>query len=265
LRYPPTWTAKDLGGALQLIPPDVKQIGGGPAEIFLVLANAAGPIRSATDPQLEQHIETQAAQFLPGFTRSGETKAIKAGNEPGVLLAWEGQAQGISARAQIYATVLKNYAVALLAISVKDQIKASRDQTVKQVFESLAAGAGQKDPKVVGKWFLYSYKGSGSYGRETKSYMTLLPDGTALWGQQSESSGNFSGRDAGGNTTWTGGVASQGNDSDRGSWSAGNGQLIIAWGDGTMATWQYRVGGSPGGNRRLFLTGNKTDEWMEVR
>jgi hypothetical protein len=267
LHYPPSWTAKDLGGALLLSPPDVKQVGGGPAEVFIVMASSAGALHSGDDPQLEQKIDEQATPLLAGFTRAGQTQPIRIGSAPGIVMAWEGTAQGYPARAQIYATVLKNYAVALLAISTKDQIKAERDATVKRIFESLVAGAGEKDPQVAGKWFLYSYKGSGTYGRETKSYMTLLPDGTALWGQQSEGSWSGKGTDSGGNTTWTAGTASQNNDADKGAWSAAGGQLIIAWGDGTTATWSYRVGGEAGGNRRLFLTGskNKPDEWMEIR
>jgi hypothetical protein len=257
LRYPPTWTTKDAGEALLLTPPDVRQVNGGPLELFVVMASPSGPIRSGDDPRMEQHIEQSANQVLQGFTRTGQTMPIKVGTAPGIVMTWEGAVQGAPARAQVYATVLKNFGIALLTISAKDQIKPSRDATAKQIFESLVAGAGEKDPRIAGSWFLYSYKNSGTYGsgRETKSYMTLLPDGTAIWGQQSEAA--YIGE--------TGGVATQGSSSDRGSWSAANGQLIVAWGDGTTAAWSYRVGGGTGAGRRLFLTGSsgKEDEWME--
>jgi hypothetical protein len=254
MRYPPTWTAREAGGMLLLTPPDVKQIGGGPAEVFLVKAEPVTGVTSGDDPRVEQAISAFVAKSFPAFQQTGSTKAIRAGNQPGILMEWQGETQGHPMRLQVLTTVLKNFAVSMVSATAKSEVKASRDAVVRQMFESLVAGAGQKDRQVVGKWFLYSYKGSGSYGRETKSYMTLLPDGTALWGQNSESS--FS--------SANGSFASQGNSGDRGTWSAGKGLLIIAWGDGTTATWQYRVG-TTAANRRLFLTGGngKTDEWME--
>lgn len=264
-RYPANWTLKEAGPILMLIPPDVKQIDGGPSELFLMKAEAAGQIQSASDPRLEEALSKYVTQTFPAFQPLGNTQTIQVGNQPGILMQWEGESKGYAMRLQSMTVILKSFMVSMVTISTKDQIKASRDQTVKQIFESLVAGAGKKDPKVAGKWFLYSYKGSGSYGRETKSYMTLLPDGTALWGQKSESSWSGTGKNMQGETTWTAGVASQGNDADRGSWSADKGVLIIAWGDGKTAVWSYRVGGSPGGNRRLFLKGTgKEDEWMET-
>lgn len=264
-RYPADWTLKEAGPILLLMPPNVKQIAGGPSENFILKAEAAGQIQSASDPRLEESLQKYVAQTFPAFQPLGNTQTIQVGNQTGILMQWEGESKGYAMRLQSLTVVLKSFMVSMVAISTKDQIKASRDQTIKQIFESLVAGAGKKDPKVVGKWFLYSFKGSGSYARETKSYMTLLPDGTALWGQKSEGSWSGTGRNMQGETTWTAGVASQGNDKDRGSWSADKGALIIAWGDGTTAVWSYRVGGSPGGNRRLFLKGSgKEDEWMEV-
>src|SRR5690606_5020058 len=94
LKYPPAWKAQVVGDALMLVPPDVKQINGGPAEVFLVLSSSAGPVRSGSDPQLEQHVEQQVMQYLPGFTRSGATQSVQVGNEPGILMSWEGLAQG---------------------------------------------------------------------------------------------------------------------------------------------------------------------------
>jgi hypothetical protein len=256
LRYPADWNAQDAGGILLLTPSGVKQIGGGPAELFLVKADASGGIASGDDPRLEAAIAGFIAQNYPAFQRSGETKRLRIGSQPGILMEWVGETQGHPMRVQVMSTILKNFAVSMMAASIRSEIKPARDQAARQIFESLVAGAGEKDRQVVGKWFLYSYKGSGTYGRETKSYLTLVADGTALWGQNSESS--FS--------SAAGGFASQGNSGDRGTWSAGKGQLIVSWGDGTIAAWTYRVGGNAGGNRRLFLsTGDKTDEWMEVQ
>jgi hypothetical protein len=169
-------------------------------------------------------------------------------------------------RAHAFATILKGYGVALVALGEKDQIN-RREKTLRGIFASFAAGEGQKDPRLVGTWKYWHYSTSalGGFSTERTRFLRLGTDGTCLWSSQTESGGNVRGRDSGGNDTWTAGVAGMGGDSDRGTWSAGNGKLYIMWQNGSLSEWAYSISGQTGG-RKLLLKGNhqlEPDEWME--
>jgi len=270
VRYPPSWKFEALpdGSGHQLTPPDVAKVDGGPSEAYIVLGAAAEGITSVEDPRVAPYVEQQVAQLLPTMQRVGEVQTLRSGSQPALSIGWEGQSpSGQKMRAQVLTTILKGYAVTIFSVGVKDKI-AARDKTIREVFASLAAGAGQKDQQLVGTWKFWSYKSSadGKFGTETTRFFRLLADGTCAWTNNSESAGNFTGKDSLGNTTWTAGVAGQGGNADTGTWSAGNNQLYVMWKDGSSSAWGYQVGGAPG-NRRLMLqgVGKKPDEWVEVR
>jgi len=162
---------------------------------------------------------------------------------------------------------MKGYGISVVALGETARVK-SREKTLRGVFASFAAGAGEKDPQLVGAWKNWSYKSSadGKFGSESTRWMSLQADGTALWKSRGENSGTFSGKDSLGNETFSGGIAGQSSDSDRGTWSAGEGKLYVQWQDGTLGEWSYRVDGAPG-NRRLFLQSagqNKPEEWVQA-
>ena len=85
------------------------------------------------------------------------------------------------------------------------------------------------------------------------------------WSSRIESRASLRGKDTGGNETWTADYAGVGGDSDRGTWSAGNGKLYAMWQDGSLSEWRYRVTGQAGGRRLLLKASNQQqpDEWME--
>jgi hypothetical protein len=267
MRYPPDWTVTQHPTALQLVPPNAASNASGATEVYIVLAEGAQGIASPEDPRIVQYFGQELAKFAPFLRPSGQQERVRAGPAPGVLLTWEGSnPMGMVVRARMFVTILKGYAVAILALG--DQAKiAERDSVVRGMFSSFAAGAGEKDPRIVGSWKYWSYSSSagGSYSTEINRRFVLQPDGSCFWSSGSESAGSFKGSNSLGETTWTGGVAGQNNSGvKRGQWSAGNGSLHVLWDDGSGSMWDYQVGGVPG-NRRLNLKGSgaKPDEWVE--
>ena len=267
VRYPPTWRLQEAEGAAILTPPDVASTAQGPTEIFALVANGAEGVQNVNDPRVLAEVENTLLQLAPFLRRVGTPQPVTAGTAPGLLVSWEGtNPAGLNVRANVMVTVLKGFGIALLAMGDKNKI-AGRDNVLREIFSSLAAGAGERDPNLVGGWKFWSYKSSpnGKFGTETKRRFQFLPDGTCLWQSAAESSGSAEGRDSLGNQTFTGGFVSQrGNgNGDRGQWTAGGGKLYVLWDDGTTGSWDYEVKQAANG-KRLFLTGasNKPDEWM---
>ena len=269
MRYPPDWRLNQTQSALQLIPPDVTTNAAGATEAYLVVGEGAQGIASAEDPRVIQYFSQQMAQLAPFLRLTGQPERIRAGAAPGILLSWEGtNLLGMAVRARVLATVLKGYAVAIVALGDKAKI-AERDATVREIFASFAAGAGERDPRVIGVWKFWSYSSSadGRFGTTTDRRFALQADGNCQWTSSGESSGTFKGTNALGETTWTGGVAGRDTSGvSRGQWSAAGGALYVLWNDGSTGEWSYEVTGAPG-NRRLFLKGSrpKPDEWVEGR
>ncbi|MBM3880933.1 MAG: hypothetical protein FJ387_14640 [Verrucomicrobia bacterium] len=267
MSYPQDWQLTEHAQMLQLVPPDAGSNADGPTEAYLVFAEAAEDAQSAEDPRVLQYLDAQLGQLMPFLKRTGAPEKIRAGAAPGMLATWEGQnPRGMLVRAYAFATILKGYGVALIAVGDKHQTT-PRERTLRGVFASFAAGEGQKDPQIVGTWKHWHYSSSALGGHSTEStrFLRLLADGTCSWSSQTESSGSIRGRDSGGNESWTAGYASVGGDSDQGTWSAGNGKLYVMWQNGSLSEWAYSVSGQPGGPRLLLKGHNqaKPDEWME--
>lgn len=265
VRYPPTWKMQETEGVALLTPPDVVSNAQGPTEIYALLANGAEGVQNVNDPRVVTEVETALLQLAPFLRRVGTPQNIAAGTQPGLLLSWEGDNPfGLHLRANIMMTILKGYGIALLALGDKNKI-AAREGVLKEIFASLAAGAGERDPNLVGRWKFWSYKGSadGKFGTETTRRFLFQADGTCFWQSQGETSASVQGRDSLGNQTFTGGFAGQNANGDKGQWTAGKGKLFVLWDDGTTGTWDYEVRNAANG-KRLFLKGNQkqADEWM---
>lgn len=267
VRYPPTWQVQETQGMLTLTPPDVAKNANGPLEAYILAADGAEGVQSVDDPRVAPYVEQKIKEFLPLLQRVGQPQRMAGNTAPALLMSWESNNPGgVPVRANVMTTILKGYGVTLLALGDKTKI-AAREGLLKEIFASLAAGSGERDPHLVGGWKFWSYKSSpnGKFSTETKRRFQFLPDGTCFWQSAAESSGSAEGRDSLGNQTFTGGFVSQrGNgNGDRGQWTAGDGKLYVLWDDGTTGTWDYEVKQAANG-KRLFLTGanNKPDEWM---
>lgn len=268
MKYPADWSMQVTDGVTLLTPPDQARDATGPQEIYVVTGEGAEGVTDINDPRVVPYVEQQMMQLAPFLQRIGEAKPVRVATAPGVVLTWEGtNPYGKRVRAKVHSTILKGFAVSLIALGETDRI-AKREAVLEKIFASFGAGAGKRDPAIIGQWKFWGYKASadGKFGTETTRYMLLRSDGTCSWSSKGESSGIFSGRNQLGEQTWAGGVAGTNQDADQGTWSAGDGQLFILWGDGSVGSWDYTVSGVPGA-RKLLLKGNKSqpDEWMEVR
>lgn len=267
LLHPPDWKIQPIPSALLLVPPNLATSAEGPDEAYLIGAESAAGVTAPDDPRVLAYLDLQMSQLAPFMRRSGSPEKTSCATAPGILVRWEGRnPRGDLIKAEGFTTLLKGYGIVLFAIG-KEAALTGRERVLRGIFASLAAGEGQKDPLIVGKWRFWSYSSSavGSLGTERSKLMLLKADGTCAWSSRTETSGNFKGGDSLGNETWVGGLAGVGQDADTGTWSAGDGKLFIQWKDGSVGSWDYKLGGVPG-NRRLFLTGKgpKPDEWVEA-
>ncbi len=254
VRYPPDWKVIVQSGIGVLTPPNPAQNANGPMEIYLLMAEAANGVTSIDDPRVTPYIEGQMQQLAPFLQRVGETQKVSDGATPGLLFSWDGtNPLGLKVRANVMATVLKGFSVALLAMGDKDKI-AARQTVLNDVFSSLAAGAGERDAQLVGQWKFWSYISSagGKSGTETTRRFRFLADGTCLWQSTGESSRSVE----------SGSLTSQSSNGDTGQWTAANGQLFVLWADGSAGTWQYELRTTENGKRLFLKSDNKADEWV---
>jgi len=233
LRYPSDWTVQEVPGFIQLISPEVqKSAQGQPTELYIVSAEQAGRISSIEDPRLIKALESSMTQIFPFLQRVGGTARIKAGNVSGIMLAREGtNPQGMKVRGQLSATILKGFSLSVFAIGSEDVITA-RQQTVREIFSSFDAGAGERDPQLVGLW-QSGLRDDGASDRSSR--YTLGADGTLTKVTRSQTDDQT--------------------ETMSGTWSAGEGRLFVLWENGSADDVAYEVRTDSAGSRVAMISG----------
>ena len=232
LRYPSDWTVQEVPGFIQLISPEVqKSAQGQPTELSIVSAEQAGRISSLDDPRLISALGSSMTQMFPFLQRDGGMERIKAGNVSGIMLTREGtNPQGMKVRGQLSATILKGFSLSVFAIGSEDDMTA-RQQTVREIFSSFDAGAGERDPQLVGAW----ETGLRDDGVATSSRYTLGADGTLTKVTRSQTDDQT--------------------ETMSGTWSAGEGRLFVLWEKGSADDVAYEVRTDSAGSRVAMISG----------
>ena len=233
LRYPGDWTLQEVPGFIQLISPEVnKSAQGQPTELSIVSAEQAGRLSSIEDPRLISALGSSMTQMFPFLQRVGGMERIKAGNVSGIMLTREGtDPRGTKVRGQLSATILKGFSLSVFAIGSED-VTTARQQTVREIFSSFDAGAGERDPQLVGEWQT-GLLGDGVPDRSSR--YTLEADGnlTKVTHSQSEDE----------------------TETMRGTWSAGDGRFFVLWENGTTDDVGYEVQTDSAGSRVATISG----------
>jgi hypothetical protein len=226
LRYPSDWTLQEVPGFIQVISPEVnKSAQGQPTELSVVSAEQAGRISSLEDPRLISALGSSMTQMFPFLQRAGGMERIKAGNVSGIMLTREGtNPQGMKVRGQLSATILKGFSLSVFAID--------SEQTAREIFSSFDAGAGEKDPQLVGVWQTVLPEGGAS---DRSSRYTLEADGTL--------------------TKVTRDDQADETETMLGKWSAGDGRLFVLWENGTTDDVAYEVQTDKAGSRVAMISG----------
>ena len=229
LRYPGDWTLQEVPGFIQLISPEVqKSAQGQPTELYIVSAEQAGRISSLDDPRLISALGSSMTQMFPFLQRDGGMERIKAGNVSGIMLTREGtNPQGMKVRGQLSATILKGFSLSVFAIGSEDVITA-RQQTVREIFSSFDAGAGERDPQLVGEW-------QGGLRADLEVRYTLGADGTLTKVARS--------------------LDTDDQETMRGTWSAGDGRFFVLWENGSTDDVAYEVRTESAGSRVAMISG----------
>ena len=245
LRYPDDWTLQEVPGIIQLISPEVqKSAQGQPTELYIVSTEQAGRISSLEDPRLIRALESSMTQMFPFLQRVGSMERIKAGNVSGIMLTREGtNPKGVKVRGQLSATILKGFSLSVFAIGSED-VMTARQQTVREIFSSFDAGAGERDPQLVGVW-QSGLRGDGVSDRSSR--YTLGEDGTLIKVTRLQSIVDAPG-------------VSLDTDDDQtetmsGTWYAGGGRLFVLWENGSTDDVAYEVRPDSAGSRVTMLSG----------
>jgi len=268
MKYPSDWTTQEQPGILQLVPPDAVKNDAGPAEVYLVTGTDSVGITEATDERVTQAIDIQMNTLVPFLRRTEKIESVQAVKSPGTLLRFEGtNPAGKPIIALVFTTVLKGYAISVVALGEKDLI-AKRAKVSQAMFETINDAEEQTDPALVGRWHYWTYSGAkdGSHGAEHDYHLTLAADGSAALEHRGESSAIIKGKDAGGNDTVDAGIAGVSNSADKGHWSAGGGKFYIRWEKGASQAYEYKVTGEAGQRRiaaRAVGSNDKPAEWTE--
>jgi hypothetical protein len=232
LRYPGDWTVQEGPGFVHLISPEVaKSAQGQPTELYRVSAEQAGRIPSIEEPRLIGALESSMTQIFPFLQRVGAMARIKAGNVSGIMLTREGtNPQGMKVRGQLSATTLKGFSLSVFAIGSED-VMTARQQTAREIFSSFDAGAGERDPQLVGAWQT-GLRDDGVSDRSSR--YTLETDGSV--------------------TKVTRDIDDQ-TETMRGTWSAGNGRFFVLWENGSSDDVAYEVQTDSASNRVAMISG----------
>jgi hypothetical protein len=262
LWHPADWTVKDMGEALQLVPPDPGSNADGPTEAYVVFGEgvAGTGIATAADPKVGAYLDGQLQGLAPFLRRAGATGGYDLSRGKGAVYAWEGKnPKGNAVLARAYVAVFDNTAVALAAIGLKDRIDA-RETAVRTMAASFGFGKGDLDPALARAWRFASnvalsnssvYETAwsrASLASETTSTLELRADGT--WTRTDVSQGLAG---AGGVWIETGGTMVK-----KGRWNAGNGTLYLMYDDDSWTIYQYKLEGA---TLRL-ARGNKGEVWQ---
>lgn len=252
IRHPADWTARMEEEALLLLPPGQSQPN--QSEVILVAGEDAQGVTDPRSPQVTQVLDAYITENLnPAFRRKGSPQPATAGNGKGVLHVYE--APGVDGKpfqCRVYTTILKNYAISLLALMPADRMT-QREPLLVQMFSTLNMGAAEVDQALVGTWTKVSETiidsassggrrpGDASLVGNTQTRVQLNGDGSALARVTSQTLASGSG------------VFVESNSDDRydGTWAASGGRLIIVWSDGSSVEAAYRIDGD-----RAILTMN---------
>jgi hypothetical protein len=263
-RHLRTWTLKEVDGGVQLTPPNAAVGAQGPEEVYFIAGQsvAAEGIAAPDDPRLVQLMEGQVRQFLPALQRVGQTEQIQIAGGRGIILDWEAVgANGATARARAFITVLRGHALALMAIGVREKV-AARDAELRRMFASFNTSEVKVDGNLAGRWTLtgtYALRNDSQFETDfsrakmvsdNSTQVDLRPDGT--WTKVVRSH-----MIAGAGTTW---IESNDTKTTQGHWRAGDGTLHMV--DDKGASAQYRYQFVPGQNgRQVQLAGQTGEIW----
>ena len=168
---------------------------------------------------------------------------IKAGNVSGIMLTPEGtNPQGMKVRGQLSATILKGFSLSVFAIGSED-VMTTRQQTVREIFSTFDARAGERDPQLVGVW-QSGLRDDGPSDRSSR--YTLGADGTLTKVTRSQTIADAP--DASPDTD-------DQTETMRGTWFAGDGRLFVLWENGSSDDVAYEVRTDSAGSRVAMLSG----------
>lgn len=267
-RYPRTWQIHQSPQAVALLPPDLtKDDKGQPAEIFLIGAENAGGIPSATDERVAAFFDEQIRKQFPNAKRVGEAEMVPTGLGPGTVLTFEAKGEGgIDLRHRIYAAIHDDTGIFLAHLSRKD-IAAKRDEDAKKIFVSFGAGQPELDAALPHLWFRREYyysPSSGLPGGASGSSTTYI-----YW--QFDSAGNalYTSRSHLSMDTDDLSVIAQGDSAGdvwKGKYWTKDGILTVGWNNGKQETYQYRVftdGGLP--KLKLQAPGSTKPQYFDLK
>ena len=262
--YPEGWTVLEGGeGGLRLLPPGDKASDPRPRRfVFIIGDSVAGQgIAGPADPRVGAFLDRAVTSMLP-LRRIGAATAVGAARGGGAEYNWSGKnLQGETIAARAFATIIKDFGVALLVVGYQKEVRAL-DGPARKIFASFGFGAGEKDPRLVGSWkmvstgsiynkspFVKSHERAMGYSK-TESTLELRADGTWVRTEVSESTfmGAGTSLSSGPRKTVT-----------RGKWSAGKGVLFLMGEDKTWDDCKYRIR-SGGEGPLLVLTWEKVRE-----
>jgi hypothetical protein len=231
-RLPKGWRVQEAEGYLQLVPPDPGQ-----GELIIINSESAEGATDPGSPEVLAYLDGQLASVMPDARRVGKPERLVAGAGKGVVLDWQGTAEGRKVKVRGYVTILQGKGVALVIVGNEGQVS-GRDATLRSIFATVGWGQGKTDQSLVGTWNHWSYKGSSdySYSRETKITVTLGADGTFNYQNGSETQ-------MGGGTYGTAGnhsLYARGGNGWSGRWTADGSTLILHFEDGTTEEFSYR-------------------------
>lgn len=253
-RYPADWTVKEVEGGVQLTPPNA-----GENEFYFVTGESAEGATDPASPEVAAYLNQSLTSEVPSAKRSGGIGSAPAGNGKGAVYTWTAEANYTKIEIKAFVTILKGYGIAVIGIAPADVLK-KREPMLRSIFYSLGWGQAKTNPQLVGTWKHWSY--SATSGTEKRATAVLRADGTFSVDWNGESSGNFSGKNQYGDTTWVGGTYGKSSSTSTGTWFVNGNELTLNYGDGSTDTYRFEFA-NENGNVFLRLYGNDPKKPLE--
>lgn len=266
--YPEHWKVQELEEGLQLVPPNPASNAEGATELYFVAGEsvAGEGIYRPDDPRVIEYLGEQVRTMFPSLQRTGNLSFIDMVKGKGIVLDWQARTpRGDVIGARVFASIIKDYGVMLIAIGIKEKL-GTRDSDLRQMFASFGFGAAQRDTQLVGSWSLVSthsirnespFETDWSKAKmvsETNSVLVFQADGT--WTRTDDYQ-----MLAGAGGLW---IDSTEKTVNRGRWYAGEGLLHMIWEDNSWEDYKYEVKLTEQDRQLKRISGQSGETWKRV-
>jgi hypothetical protein len=265
-RHPVSWQVRTTStGGLNLVPGDMRTVGGRPAEFFTIVGESAAGVQSAENARVASFVTRLVTRGFPYLRSTGGMRRLTVEGRDCVESRFAGTHAGVEFMARAQVTVLADTVLMAFVLTSKDRF-AERCAAMDIVFRGLRVhlpgsaefGPVNRDPRLIGRWRYTKVYSSGNFTSTVVRYLVLAADGSCQEGGRMMAGmmhGDGRGSFAGSSSANAGGGADV-----RGHWRTDGRQVIINWDGGGTTVVRFQTNGGS----MLWSAGGESKLWERI-